>query len=357
MKLQKVVILALKDEKGNFYACNQYIEKGHPPLITRLYMEHPVEVAIVEIFPYTNFTSFSTYDEEVYSFTYLHALVEMSDEEFQNLSAGDIRKYQFYRRKVQAVEELKTPFAYTWEIYEKELQKELESKSSNIRYGALSWQVLMGFNSDAEFDIYQRFFNLPNKCYNPYDFKVSKFNWKYLERVLLLRYPINIHYVLNEGIFSIDKDFLIALVDKMSLPAFAHFHNGEYLSYLGKASSERINKDLFDEILKQTGNSVTEYISRMPENVIKEYGPDYLFNIAFQEMDAMLQSSEYEPYTYYLDDDYEFFGTHDDRDREVDIILNLLPHLTEDSIPLLNELVYERIEEFLTDEIKLKMQK
>lgn len=358
--MKKVVILALKDKEGNFYACSSNFENSLHGNITRLYKEQPAEASVVEIFPFTSFSSFSTQDQSQYEFIYLQALVELSDKEVDEFCSGDCTKYNFYRRKVQAVKELETPFEYIWEVMTSRMKMEKYTQASNIRYEALSWHYLFGFKSENEFKIYLKLLNFKHPAYifsMDYEFAPTRFNKEYLEKVLL-EDSINLDLYRGRGndVFSLDEKEFFQKVDSLPFEALANFHRHTFMRHLQKTNQNRVTKELFDTVIKKGGWGIVRFIPKMTEKVILEYGADYLLQKVFPELRYMLNDSNYEPE---IEIDYEYDEPirclFDDRDDEMEFLSPILPYATEKSLPLLRKLVLEKIKSYLPNDIKEKL--
>lgn len=353
--MKEVMILALKDRDGHFHACNSFVDKDNIGKTTRLFFEHPVEVEAMEVFPEGQFSSFSEYYKDKYTFTYLKALVDFTDEEVNDFNAGDIRKHLFHKRKVQAVEEILNPFEKGYEVFLKKLKKEgYTSKVSNIRYELLTWLPMFGFRNEREFSFYKalQVFSHPDMSKSSYDFSVTRFNLDYMEKALDNNIELE-RCFRQDALFGFPEEELMNRVNSFSDDAFASFHRKTSMGYLREADQKRVDKAFFERVVQMSENRIAEYIPDMPERVILEYGADYLLEKAFPEMDYMLKANEYEPEDYIeYEYGYEYHFHYDGRDDELELIENVLPHVTEKSLPLLKQLVEEKIMDHLSPEMK-----
>lgn len=360
--MKEIVILALKDREGNLYSCNSYVYDGRALKLKKLEKDNMVETPVIEVFPYQTFSSFSIINEEEYSYTYARILAKIDNKTYRKFRAGDARSVTLLGKKVQLIEEVLNPFEVGYEVFKKSLLYRPYNDSSNIRYGLLSWQYCFGFNSDKEYEFYKKLFFYTHPVYEfsrRYTFIPNPENEEYLERVLEDKIPIEVSLRETGVAEGINLERLMRLVNKFSEEAFLFFNIHTRLNYAKKLKKDRVNRSLYDRYMQETKEDITEITFTMPIHVIEEYGGDDLLQMAFENLDWLLVSSGYEPSVEYLDYDYDYdddYISHsyiyDGRDQEVEMIEEFLPYVTEKSIPLLEQLVFEKIERYLPQHIK-----
>lgn len=362
----EMVILGLEDQNENYYACSSHLHKENAHgFKTKLSKIEERKAKLVEFFPFTTFSSFSRYDPQRYRKVLLIVEVDLEKSDSETIQGGDIRSFQRHNINVRLIGELTNPFEYAKKIYEEKLESKQFNQASNIRYEMLSWQYMMGFASKDEFEIYKWFYKIAaGKC--QYTFNITNDNLSYLPLIMKDEgFDVEIYHSAISDAIPVNYDVVFQVVNQLPDEEFALFHMKTYYRHLKECSAQRINKSMFEHILKISDVELNDLIDYMPNEVILEYGADELLARVFSSIHCLLKTSEYEPMRciddeYCDDEDFDSLGPveyeWDDRDFEVRYLEPLLPYVTLKSIPLLTQLVLDPIESLLPSEILQKLE-
>lgn len=347
-----ITILALQDKKGHLYAYD-YAKHGAG---AELIFDQSVSVPRFEVFPYANFSSMSTYDEDLYNPVYLEVLAEITGGEYHGLSASGIAYYRFTDRNLRLVSQVDRPWIFIRNL----LSLTDKDKISNLVYGALTWQMMQGFEDQESFDYYLDLLKIAPKG-SHYKFSVSAQNIRWLPQYLNHHIvPIELHYSKNkDSSYYVDEamweQVYVWFSDKQ-LAMFLHLTSVYDFKTLPK---HRKTKEVFDGLILLEGKeNIGTLVEIMPKEILVASDPDALFEQLYPSLNYLLASSKYEPHEedYYdaYDDNYgqEYpVFTVDWRDDEIEDIAPLLPHLTLKALPMLRTLVLSKIAPLLNRDV------
>lgn len=375
-EIRKIAILGVRDNDGNYYACNSYNHDNIGYILTPLVVGEYREAKIVEVFPYTTFTSFSYYKPEEYSKVILEVNMEMSEEELNGLTTSWIYKYQFKNRKISLIREIEKPWAHALNVYNIAPTEQIKN---GINYVLCTWHSRLKFNGEDEFLIYQTF---PGRE----SIHLTEENLKYLPRMLSGNVKeVSLYDLMHQKHNRGKLNQVIDSLDTMKLAKFIHASTPYGISDMKK---DRINKEFLEELIRldSTYNGdYLYYLTYMDDNIIKDFGADFLLEKCIPELfylkkdhEEMYQNllihkshDDYDPNydpnadeydTQYEDEDYydrydsyidePDFESDDEREREEESISCLFPHLTQKSLPILQTLALGKFTHLLNPSIR-----
>lgn len=171
----RLIILGLKDKKTGSYLVYDVVGKNkHMPIRSN----ETKEIDTLSPFPFSNFSSLDTFNENKFEKCYLEVDAELTDSEFSSMKSSGIAYHRFKNRKITLLNEYYDIFQYSLEM--------LRTFGKNLgTYDLLTWVIHNETKSELEFNamkkiIFESVSNKENKEY-PLDISLDIFTLKYID--------------------------------------------------------------------------------------------------------------------------------------------------------------------------------
>lgn len=340
----KVIILGLKAKKTDSYFVYDVTGKNkHLPI--RLNETNVIDV--LSPFPFSNFSSLDTFDENKFEKCYLEVDAELEDDEFFSMKSSGITYHRFKNRKITFLNEYHDIFQYSLKM--------LNIFGKNLgTYDLLTWAIHNETKNESEFDamkkiIFEDVRDKKNKQY-PLDISLDIFTITYIDyfrelsekgyNITFGRYGTSDHQLFENKNSKFSNEAFLYLLQNVSLYRYSFLYHPMFSPHFYEEfiKGKTIEEELFCDIkskhilaLKDKGFDIDNLYLNIFSSTLKKfdsYFPDYngdFFKI-FSDSNFAPYVKHESPLDYYCCEDcdgYDIYEMYTESElRGVDILVD-----------------------------------
>lgn len=346
--MKKIAIIALKDEEDCFYSFD--MDSSGPTNLKKL-PKQEIIISNYSVFPDCSIPIVTRFKKGLKP-TVLVVEAEMSPEEFSSLRTGN-QVPTFYGRKIRVIKEMERPFQYGYRIFEKRL-KVGDKEGLRIWENLSLFWTTYGFNNRREYKAFVRLSDLAVKYLGGNAeagfIHLSVHNRDFLKDILKSEH-VNLK-VFDGGTrhpLNIPKTDIKREISELPEELFAAFHHKTNFMMTDKFASKSYQQRFFQLLKEKHGYSVAAVLEKLPDRLIKTIDADIILQEICPELYALKKSQTNE----------ERMEKEVGVTIEMNLLKDIFPRVTTNSLPELRTLCFEKIEgivpEAVRDILKNKM--